>query len=214
MNFSNDVDLLHWEPNVFRDAAWASQTLLSGGGDLDGTGFTIDSGSLADARVATKHVIVLGGSVAGSFPIVSVEDATHLTLSILYDELFPTDAPAQPTPIATAADLTFAIRTFSPQAKVVSDLLRSAAGCVAGSDAIQILNPQSLRRTCSLGTLQMIYSALAAAATEPGSLLARADLYERLYRRSLRSVRVQVDTDGDGIIDAERPLNVIELQRA
>ena len=51
------------------------------------------------------------------------------------------------------------------------------------------------------------------AAAEPNSLLARADLYERLYRRSLRTARVQLDLDGDGIADEERSLGVVELQR-
>ena len=37
--FCNDIDLLHWEPNIFRDAAFASQTLMSGSGSLAGTAF-------------------------------------------------------------------------------------------------------------------------------------------------------------------------------
>ena len=28
MTFCTDIDLLHWEPNILRDAAFASQTLI------------------------------------------------------------------------------------------------------------------------------------------------------------------------------------------
>ena len=47
-------------------------------------------------------------------------------------------------------------------------------------ESATIINPQVLKRVCVLGTLQMIYNALAAAAEEPARLALRADLYERL----------------------------------
>jgi hypothetical protein len=75
------------------------------------------------------------------------------------------------------------------------------------------LNPWALTRACTLGTLQMIYSALAAAAEEPDNLQVRADLYERLYRRELRSAKVRIDEEGDGSDIVIRPLNVLKLQR-
>ncbi|MBC8107529.1 MAG: hypothetical protein H7Z14_13130, partial [Anaerolineae bacterium] len=76
-----------------------------------------------------------------------------------------------------------------------------------------ILNPEVLSRACALGTLQMIYSALAAAA-EDARAANRAALYERLYRRALRGAIVSVDLDGDGRADAHRMLNVLNFQRA
>src|SRR5437764_14839643 len=85
MVYCTDVDLLHWEPNIFRDALFASQLLLSGTGNLAGTTFTLASGSLVDAHVVPDEVIVLTGAVAGSFPVVSIDSATQLTLSVLHD---------------------------------------------------------------------------------------------------------------------------------
>jgi hypothetical protein len=97
----------------------------------------------------------------------------------------------------------------------VSDLLLAAAGLdPTRADIDEVVsNPQVLRKPATLGTLQMIYSALAAAAAEPAGLSQRADLYERLYRRALRNTTVDLDLNGDGAADATRPLNVLQLQR-
>src|ERR1043165_3879265 len=80
MVYCTDVDLLHWEPNIFRDALFASQLLLSGTGSLASTTFTLASGSLSTAHVVPDEVVVLSGALAGSFPIVSIDSATQLTL--------------------------------------------------------------------------------------------------------------------------------------
>jgi hypothetical protein len=61
--------------------------------------------------------------------------------------------------------------------------------------------------------MQMIYNALAAAAEDPEKYNVRAELYEKLYRRALRSTRVDLDLDGDGVAEITRPLNVMQLQR-
>jgi len=71
--FCTDADLLPWEPNIFRDAPFASQTLLAGTGTLSGTDFTIDSGSFEDAGIDANHVIALGGDADGCFPIASID---------------------------------------------------------------------------------------------------------------------------------------------
>ena len=215
MTFSTDIDLLHWEPNILMDAAFASQALISGTGNLAGTTFTISSGSFTAAHIAGDMAIVLGGTVVGTFPIVSVDSATQLTISTLYDGLFPSSGDPEASPVASANGLTFVIRTFWPQRRVVSELLLQAAALdpTDDDDAATILNPQSLRRPCTLGTLQMIYSALAAAAEEPENLSVRAQMYERLYRRALRSVTLEIDANGDGEAEIARPLNVLCLQR-
>ncbi len=214
MIYCNDIDLLHWEPNLFRDAAFASQLLMAGTGNLAGTAFTISTGSLADNHVSANDVIVLTGAVSGSYPIVSIDSPTGLTLSVLYDALFQAGQSPQPSPVGTASSLAFAVRTFGPQRKVVSDLISRTGGIEpdnAGAGAI--LNPSLLRRPCVLGTLQMIYNALAAASTKPADLTARADLYERLYRRALHQCRIDIDLDGDGKADTSRHLGVLAVAR-
>jgi hypothetical protein len=218
MTFCTDVDLLNWEPNIFRDAGFASQTLLSGSADLSGTTLTIAAGSLADSHVSAEMVVVLAGAVAGSFPIVSVDSATVCTVSIMHDRLFADDdgEVPSPAPVGTSAGLTFTIRTFFPQRRIVSELLRHAAGIDPGADpfdAPQIVNPKALRRACMLGTLQMIYNALAAATGAPDEFSIRAGLYQQMYQRAVRSTEVQIDLNNDGLPDERRLLNVLQMVR-
>ena len=214
MAFCTDTDLLHWEPNVLKDAAFASQMLMSGSANLAGTALTISSGSFTANHVEAGQVMVLSGTLAGCFPIASVNSATQATLSVMYDGLFPESGAGVAAPVGTAGGLTFVVRTFWAQRRMVSDLIQQAAGLASGELAsAAILNPKELRRACALGTLQLIYSAMAAATSMPGNLNTRADLYERLYRRALRSAKVELDLNGDGRIDAVRALSVIELAR-
>src|SRR5437762_851408 len=112
--YCTDVDLIQWEPNLLKDAAFASQTLIAGTANLAGSTLTI---------------------------------------------------------------------------------------------------PQSLTRACAMGTLQMIYSALAAVSGAPAEYKVRAELYEKLYGRAMRSARVELDLNGDGIADCRRDLSVLQLTR-
>ena len=218
MIFCNDVDLLYWEPDVLKEAAFASQTLDVGIGDVAGNLFTATSGlSFEDQQVAAGQVIVFSGAMSGCFPITSVSGPFSLKFSALYDELFP-DGGSPPDPIGVAAvsGVDFVIRTFWAQRKVVSDFLSQAVGIVPGTAqalTASVLNPRALRRAATLGTLQMIYNAMAAAASEPAKFSLRADLYERLYRRALRQAQVDVDLDGDGKADVRRSPGLVRMAR-
>lgn len=219
MPFCTDTDLLYWEPGLFRDAGTsaAGQALLSGLASVSGTAATVIGLSLAAAGVRPLGVIQFSGTtVSGSFPIVSIDSDADLTMSVLYDGLFPAGGSAgTPAHVGAAANQAFAIRTFFPQRRVATQMLLQAAGVdPAAADAeSRVVNADALRRPCVLGALQMIYNAVAASATDPAVPAARADLYERLYRRAMRSVRVEVDTDGDGVADVVRSLNGVRLVR-
>ncbi|MBC8106944.1 MAG: hypothetical protein H7Z14_10170 [Anaerolineae bacterium] len=206
--FCTDVDLLNWEPNIFRDAPFASQTLLAGTGTLSGTEFTIGTGSFEDAGIDANHVIVLGGDADGCFPIASVDATQAITVRVM------NEGPENRAPNATGS-LPFVVRTFWPQRMIVSELIAQAAGVGASTDnaSATILNPEVLSRACALGTLQMIYSALAAAAEVAGGGN-RAALSARFSRRGWRGARAAVDLAGDGRADAHRMLNVLNFQRA
>jgi hypothetical protein len=217
MTFCTDIDLLHWEPNIFRDAAFASQTLLTGtGASVAGGVLTIASGSFIDSKIPADSVVVLTGSVAGSFPIISIDSASTCTISVMYEDLYPEDGVPAPAPVGTASGLTIAIRTFGPQRSIVSELLKQSAGIEPTSDpfnAPQIVNPKAMKRACVLGSLQMIYNALAAATGAPDEYAVRSDLYQQLYRRAVRSTNVEIDLNNDGVADERRKLNVLQLSR-
>lgn len=212
-SFATDIDLLHWEPRLMQDAAAVAQTLLAGTADLSGSVLTLTSGSLTDAPITTEHVVTLGDPVAGSFPIVSINSSTVLSLSVLHDQLYPAEGAGEPWAPFSGSGIGYSIRTFWPQRAIVSELLLQAAR-VKRQNVASILNPEVLKRPCVLGSLQMIYTALAAAASEPAPLLVRAELYERLYRRALGAARIDLDFNGDGVIDTSRLLGVLQLQRA
>jgi hypothetical protein len=217
MPFCTDTDMLYWEPNLFRDAATAAQLLLGGVASVAGAAVTFPSAVLVDAQVRPLQVIQFAGtSLSGAFPIISVDTDQTLTLSVVYDGLFPPDGtPGVPVHVGTAANQTFAIRTFFPQRQVVTQMLLQAAGLDPGAaDAeSRVVNVEAMRRPCVLGALQLVYSAMAASALQPAPFTSRADMYERLYRRALRSARVEVDTDDDGHADEVRPLNLLQLVR-
>jgi hypothetical protein len=209
--FCTDIDLLHWEPTIFKDAAFVSQTLLQTTADVDGTSVTINSGSLTTSHIEAGGVITLGGSIDGSFPIVEVNSAIELTLSVLYDKLF--DDPSEPSRgAAEVAGVDAVVRTFWAQRRIVTELLLQSLGL--GVDEMEkVLSVNTLKRAAVLGTLQMIYSALAAAAGDPTNYVVRMQLYETLYRRSLRSSRVELELDLDGEADTIRTLSVCEFIR-
>lgn len=214
MILCTDIDLIHWEPHIFTEAASLAQSMLAGSGNLEGTEFTIttEGVSLTDAHVARDHVVVFSGAISGAFPITQIVNATKLGLSVLYDQI--NDPDFAPTAPGTADGLNFAIRTFWPQRNAASEAILHAARINADDAAAVILNPKELRRPCVLATLQMLYTALSGSAEEPDELLARANLYDRLYRRALRGVRLQLDLDRDGRVDEIRSLNVLQLRRA
>ena len=209
--YCTDTDLLRWEPMIAAEAAFASQTLLTSAAGLSGTTLTIGAGSLTASRVRAGHVAVLSGPINGCFPIIRVDSASALTLSVMHEGL-----PDELAPVGDASsDLTVSIRTFGPQRQIVSELLTWMAGIAPGSTSASVTNADVLRKPCVLGTLHMIYNGMAAAADtdESADLLVRAELYERLYRRSLRSISVEIDTNGDGVADTRRPLRLVQFAR-
>ena len=212
--YCTDTDLLRWEPTLFAEAAFASQTLLSADCTLLGTTLTLSGGASFEAsRVRAGHVATITSSAAiGCYPIISIDAATAGTISILHEGLNaspPLTAPVTGEAIATHV----VVRTFSPQRQIVSELLTWMSGIRPGT-AARVMNADVLRRPCALGTLHMIYNAMAAAATgDSADLIVRAELYERLYRRSLRSVVVELDLDGDGRADSQRALRLVQFAR-
>lgn len=202
MTYCTDTDLLHWEPRLLEEAAFASQTLLDADAELDGTRLTLASGSWIAAGVWPGDVAVLSGAVRGCYPIASIDSATDATITVFRG------GDLGPTPPPSAGQVHVVVRTFRPQREVVAALLEHAIDLRPGE---VLTNPGSLRPAAVAGTLQMIFNGLAGMAEDTTHYRVRTDLYERLLRRQLRSVAIEVDTNGDGRADYRRSLGILRL---
>jgi hypothetical protein len=212
MTYCTDADLLAWEPDLPREASFASQTLLSGAtASLAGTTLTFATALLGDRRIRAGHVAVLTGTVSGCYPIVSVDSLTECTISAQHDGLHET--PRVTAPAGSASTVSVTIGTFAPQRIATSEMLTRLCG-VDPTGPHRITNASALRRPAVLGTLHMIYTALSAAGGDDAAdLIVRAELYEKLFRRSLRAVTVDIDTNADGEPDLRRMLRTARLVR-
>ena len=109
-NFAQDRDLLTLEPNLFRDAGWATQRLAQGTATITGTTLTMTSDTPLDAAgVAPGNVIVVGGT---AYEVLSRLAADQLVVSRLRGSAGDPAIPPSPTggtPVAAA------VYTFEPQ---------------------------------------------------------------------------------------------------
>ncbi|GAF83904.1 unnamed protein product, partial [marine sediment metagenome] len=87
LSFSNDVDILKYEPVLFGQLHFPGQVLIEGtGGELDGTTFTKTGEDFESAGVLAGGVVYLQdseGDLDGAYEIVSVDSATELTVSVV-----------------------------------------------------------------------------------------------------------------------------------
>src|SRR5262245_23969953 len=109
--FTTDRDLLVLEPNVFRDAGWVGQRLLSTTGSVSGTTMTLVSGSFATAGIQPGHVLIYD---AMAIEVISVTSATVATVSLLRAKL---SDPSIPPPALGVKPV--ACWTFRPQIALV-----------------------------------------------------------------------------------------------
>lgn len=219
MTFCTDMDLLYYEPDLFTSAAAVSQGIVSGSGVLTGANLaTVEN--LSSRPVAPRMVAVLSGAVAATLVLAEVSPPYQMTLSVLHEGLFADEDAPTPLAVGVNGQVSYIVRSFWAQRSIVSELLLAACRGRDGEDSddlrdgTAITNAEDFRRPAALGTLQMIHSALAAAAGESaGHFATRAELYQRLYRRALRHIVARLDLDGDGTVDAARRLNLVEFVR-
>ena len=91
VSFSNDVDILKYEPILFGELYLPWQVLAAGtGGTLSGTTFTAADADFVNAQVAAGGVIYMqsvDGSLDGAYEIVTVDSPTQLTVSVLRPDM-------------------------------------------------------------------------------------------------------------------------------
>ena len=217
ISFSSDVDLAKYEPSVFGSFFLSSQVLCGGSnGIVAGTQFTASGVDFTSAQVAAGNVIWLesvDGSIKGAFEIVSVDDATHLTVSVLR----PSTSEQAAIPVDSASGLTWRIVTYAPQAYEVlwqiSQKLGISPGCESEQSVDDIVNVEPLRQASVFGVLAAVFEALYTGTSDQTVLVEKKEHYPWCYDKAVERLNVSIDTDSDGDADKKVMPSVVKLLR-
>jgi hypothetical protein len=213
--FATDTDLLLLEPNLFRHVTWTGQRLVSGTARIAGGVLKFQSLDVAlDAAGVAPGCVALVGLTP--YEIVEVLDDANAVIS--RPRPGP-DGPPIPMP-DVEVDTPALIATFTPQIAIVHrQVLRMigiepehpAPGAPTEAD---ITNPRALARLEALGALHLIYAAAGALTPEDSPANQRAEHYRGRFGEERARCRVELDTNGDGLPDTARMLNLIRFVRA
>ena len=215
-NFSNDTDILKYEPTLFGELHFAGQVLAKGtGGVLSGTTFTASGADFVSALAAAGGVIHLqsaDGMLDMGVEIVSVDSATQLTVSVIRDD---SESNSIAPPAATA--VTYRVSTFRPQAGEAANQLMEYFSINPGDPASEIyvgdiLNTDVLRRVSVLAVLSSVYATLASN-SEDDNFWKKSLHYKGLFEKARERSRVSFDMDGDGVADSTRFGGSVRLKR-
>ena len=208
LGFSSDADVARYEPGVFGSWFLSSQVLCGGdNGIVAGTQFTASGVDFTVSQVAGGGILWLqsaDGTIAGVFEIVSVNDAGHLTVSVMR-----TSGEQAAIPVGIASGLTWRIVTYGLQGYEVLWQMSQKLGLRPGYSGADysvddIVNADSLRTASVFGVLVMVFQALYQGVNGQEVLREKMDYYQWLYDMALERITVKIDTDDDG--DAERIL--------
>lgn len=213
MPFATDRDLLALEPNLFRDAGWLGQRLVKGTANIAGSNLTFTSQDvgLDAAGVAAGDVVTAAGV---SYEILSRTSSAVIVISRLRDL-----ASDPGIPPAAGTGLDTSVYSFSPQIAMVHRQLLRMLGIepTAGIGVVgesSVTNPDALRLVEAYGALAFIYTAASVLAGSASPAAQRLELYRRLFAEERQHAAAAIDLDGDGVPDATRRLNTIQLMRA
>lgn len=204
VSFSNDTDILKYEPILFGELHLPWQVLIAGtGGTLNGTTFTTDDADFVTAQVSTGGVIYMrsaDGSLDGAYEIVSVDSATQLSLSVIRSD--PNDTAVAP-PAAT--DISYRISTFGPQANEVGFQLTEYFGISPGNpasdiDVEDVLDTSVLRLASVFAVISIVYAMLAGK-TKDENDWKKSLHYQKLFAKARGRCRLSIDVGTDGVAD-------------
>lgn len=204
VSFSNDVDILKYEPVLFGELHLSGQVLVAGtGGTLNGTTFTANSADFVSAQVSAGEVVYLqttDGALDGAYEIVSVDSATQLSVSVIRSS---SDDPAVAPPDATA--IYYRVCTFGPQADEVGFRLTEYFGIRPGNpasiyDTGDVLDTEVLKRASVFGIISIVYAMLASEVKDD-SFWKKSLHYRKLFERARERCQLSIDIGSDGTAD-------------
>jgi hypothetical protein len=193
-SFSNDSDILRYEPILFSDLYVRVNLLASGsGGVVSGTSFTAASASFITAGVEAGGVISLSnaaGTIGGLYEIVSVDSATQLTVSVLRDERGGlAKAPPQ------ASDVSYRVVSYGPQSNDVFVRFCEHFRITAGQ-AATIPNTAGLREASVYLTIATVFAVIATREGFAQGYLNKSDQYTDRFIEAIERCRFVVEIDG------------------
>jgi hypothetical protein len=216
VSFSNDADILKYEPILFGELHLPWQVLAEGfGGTLSGTTFTVFGADFIAAQVVSGGVIYLESedkSLDGAYEIVSVDSQTQLTISVIR-----ADSQSEAIAPPAAEDVSYRISTYAPQANEVAFQLTEYFGIRPGNPASEydvddILDATVLRQASIFVVISSAYAMLAGRANDDNYW--KKSLYFReLYNQARARIRLSIDSGSDGVVDVTQISSCGRLRR-
>lgn len=193
-----DADILRYEPALFGNAMFTSQTLGKGAnGVLSGTAFTATGGNFTSLGLGAGSVIFLqslDGVINGAYEITAVVSATALTVSVLR-----ADSAAAAIPVGTGSGLIYRIITLAPQAAEAEFAVTQRLGLKPGAaDSLYDLADiaSSVLRQASVFTaLTHIYASLYGSVTEAATSTmykTKYEIYKAFAEAALARCRISL----------------------
>ncbi len=207
VSFSNDVDILKYEPVLFGELHLPSQVLAAGtGGVLSGTTFTASGADFVSAQVSAGGVIYVqsaDGALDGAYEIVSVDSATQLSVSVVRSD---SDDTAVAPPAAT--NISYRVSTFGPQVSEVGFQLTEYFGIKPGNpasdiDVEDVLDTDVLKRASVFAAISSVYAMLASKAKDE-NFWKKSLHYQTLFARARERCRLSIDVGSDGVADVTK----------
>jgi hypothetical protein len=207
VTFSNDADILKYEPILFGELHLPWQVLTAGtGANLSGTTLTASGADFTTAQVQAGSVVYLqseDGSLDGAYEIVSVDSSTQLSISVVRADSTDT---AVPPPAAT--DISYRISTFGPQAAEVGFQLTEHFGIKPGNpasdiDADDILDTTVLRLASVFAVISGVYAMLAGK-MKVQNYWNKSLYYQKLSARARGRCRLSIDIGVDNLTDVTK----------
>jgi hypothetical protein len=207
VTFSNDADILKYEPILFGELHLPWQVLVAGiGASLSGTTLTASGANFNAAQIQAGGVAYLqstDGSLDGAYEIVSVDSSTQLSISVVRADSIDT---AVPPPAAT--DISYRISTFGPQAAEVGFQLTEYFGIKPGNptsdiDVDDILDTNVLRLASVFAVISSVYAMLAGK-TKDQNFWNKSLYYQKLSAKARGRCRLSIDVGTDGLADVTK----------
>jgi hypothetical protein len=207
VSFSNDADILKYEPILFGELHLPQQVLATGtGGTLSGTTFTASGADFVSAQVSAGGVVYLqsaDGTLDGAYEIVSVDSATELSVSVIRSDA---EMAAVAPPAAT--DVSYRISTFGPQTNEVGFQLTEHFGIRPGNPASEIevediLDTDVLKRASVFAVISSVYAMLASKVKDE-NFWKKSLHYQKLFAKARERCRLSIDIGSDGVVDVTK----------